>query len=113
VTESPPNTIKRPLIVRILCALAWLMLIYIGVNFLVGGIVGGIAGAGETTAAAGSAAGQQAAEEFYSNYGVLVLAGILIAFVGLLMSGKLPGTGQYKQLKRSMPVNADQSGSSD
>lgn len=88
---------KRPLVARILISLVWFVPIYLLTNMVIGGILGAFAGVGEASYEGGYAAGHIAAQEFFQNYGLIVLAVQVLCWLSLCIFGLLPGTGKFKR----------------
>ena len=91
VNESPR---ERNIYVRILAAIAWLVIFYVGTNMLIGGIVGGIAGVHNPDNS--YAAGAEASAAVFAKYGLYILVAQIFVFVSLIFLGKLPGTTKRK-----------------
>ena len=92
---------QRNIFIRFISAFGWLVLVYFSTNIIIGAIVGGIAGSATNTYEEGYIAGENASIEFFQDYGLFVIAGQLVLFLVLAITGMLPGTTKYKRSKKS------------
>lgn len=93
---APPT---RNIIIRICAAIFWLIVTYVVVQMIAGGIVGGIAGAklepGHTQDAA--KVGAEASMRFMEQHGLKLLLGELALWLGLTLTGKFPWVSKYRK----------------
>jgi len=90
---------QRSVFARICFTILWFLPVVFVANMVIGGIVGGFAGTNTVTFQEGYDAGGKAAQDFFRQYGHIVLGGETVIWLGMSYFGVLPGTGKFKKKK--------------
>ena len=97
------DVVKRGMASRVVCAIAWWLLIVLVIELIIAVIVGAVVTDGHMTHEEAWAAGVVAEEAITPKYWWVILSGQTAVWLVLLRLGKLRGTTRLKSRRTFLP----------